>query len=52
MNRVIYSLYIDIDEKELDFYDKNIIKKGQIGRNFFAKEQFKNNYEQINWSKK
>ncbi len=47
MNRVIYSLYIDIDEKELDFYDKNIIKKGQIGRNFFAKEQFKNNYNKL-----
>ena len=47
MSRVIYSLYIDIDEKELDFYDKNIIKKGQIGRNFFAKEQFKNNYNKL-----
>ena len=47
MSRVIYSLYIDIDEKELDFYDKNTIKKGEIGRNFFAKEQFKNNYNKL-----
>ena len=30
MSRVIYTLYIDIPEKELDFFDKDIIKEGQI----------------------
>ena len=26
MVKIIYSFYIDIPEKELDFFDKNIIK--------------------------
>ena len=30
MSRVIYSLYIDIDENELDFHDKNILKKDHM----------------------
>ena len=41
MKRIIYSLYIDLPEEELDFFDKNIVKEGQPSRNMFAKEQFK-----------
>ena len=44
MKRIIYSLYIDLPEEELDFFDKNIVKEGQPSRNMFAKEQFKKNY--------
>ena len=27
MKRIIYSLYIDLPEEELDFFDKNIVKE-------------------------
>ena len=47
MKRIIYSLYIDLPEEELDFFDKNIVKEGQPSRNMFAKEQFKKNYIKI-----
>tara|TARA_B100000085_G_C18531103_1_gene508026 strand:+ start:179 stop:1036 length:858 start_codon:yes stop_codon:yes gene_type:complete len=47
MSRVIYSLYIDIDENELDFYDKNILKKDHMPGNLFAKIQFKKNYNKL-----
>ena len=33
MTRIIYSFYIDILEKDLDFFDKNILKKNQIPTN-------------------
>ena len=47
MSRVIYSLYIDIDENELDFHDKNILKKDHMPGNLFAKIQFKKNYNKL-----
>jgi hypothetical protein len=47
MKRVIYSLYIDLDEKELDFFDKNIVKNKKLSRNIITRNQFKENYEKI-----
>ena len=44
MARVIYSLYIDIPENELDFFDKNIIKKGATPTNLNTKQKLKENY--------
>lgn len=40
MSRVIYSLYIDIPEQELDFFDKDIIKDGDTPTNIKTKNQF------------
>ena len=40
MSRVIYSLYIDISEDDLDFFDKNIIKKDQTPTNINTKNKF------------
>ena len=39
MSKVIYSFYIDIPEKELDFFDKNIIKEGVTPTNLNTKIQ-------------
>ena len=44
MSKVIYSLYIDIPEKELDIFDKNILKSQEIPTNINTKKQFKDNY--------
>jgi len=44
MKRIIYSLYIDIPEEELDIFDKNIIKKNQTPVNLYTKKRFKENY--------
>ena len=47
MAKVIYSFYIDIPEKELDFFDKNIIKEGATPTNLNTKIQLKNNYQKL-----
>jgi len=47
MERVIYSLYIDIPKEELDFFDKNIIKKGQTSTNLNTKLKLKENYTKL-----
>ena len=52
MSRVIYSLYIDIPEDDLDFFDKNIIKKDQTPTNINTKNQFKEHYSKIIDNKK
>ena len=47
MSRVIYTLYIDIPEKELDFFDKDIIKEGQIPTNINTKNKLKLHYDRL-----
>lgn len=47
MNRVIYSLYIDIPKNELDLFDSNILKKNKQPTNYITKEQFKKNYSKL-----
>lgn len=47
MSRVIYTLYIDIPNKELDFFDKDIIKKGQIPTNINTKNKLKIHYDRL-----
>ena len=47
MNRVIYSLYIDIPKNELDLFDSNILKKDKQPTNYITKEQFKKNYSKL-----
>jgi hypothetical protein len=53
MERIIYSFYIDIPEKELDFFDKNILKKDQTPTNLNTKLRLKENYTKLiackNW---
>ena len=45
MKRIIYSFYIDIPKSELDIFDKNILKEGQLGPiNYATKNAFKENY--------
>ena len=40
MSRVIYSLYIDIPDKELDLFDKNILRPQGLPTNYYNKKQF------------
>ena len=40
MKRVIYSLYIDIPTKDIDLFDKNILKTGDTPMNIRTKQQF------------
>lgn len=47
MNRVIYSIYIDIPKYELDIFDKNILKKNDTPTNYVTKDAFKNNYTKL-----
>ncbi len=47
MSRIIYSLYIDLPEDELDFFDKNIVKNKQVSRNVITRNQFKKNYDKL-----
>jgi len=47
LKRVIYSLYIDIPENELDFFDKNIIKKNTTPTNLNTKQKLKENYSKL-----
>ena len=44
MKRVIFSLYIDIPKEDLDLFDSNILKEGQIPTNHRTKDQFKIHY--------
>ena len=47
MSRIIYSLYIDLPEDELDFFDKNIVKNKQVSRNVITRNEFKKNYDKL-----
>ena len=47
MKRVIYSLYIDIPEKDIDLHDKNILKEGDTPMNIRTKEQFAKHYADL-----
>jgi hypothetical protein len=47
MSKIIYSLYIDLPEDELDFFDKNIVKNKQVSRNVITRNQFKKNYDKL-----
>tara|TARA_E500000081_G_scaffold94225_1_gene95339 strand:- start:254 stop:1117 length:864 start_codon:yes stop_codon:yes gene_type:complete len=44
MKRVIYSLYIDIPTKDIDLFDKNILKTGDTPMNIRTKQQFAKHY--------
>jgi hypothetical protein len=44
MKRVIFSLYIDIPKDDLDLFDNNILKKGEMPTNHRTKNQFKIHY--------
>tara|TARA_B100001057_G_scaffold224382_1_gene224681 strand:+ start:144 stop:1079 length:936 start_codon:yes stop_codon:yes gene_type:complete len=44
MQRVVYSLYIDIPKEEIDIFDKNLLKKGETPININTKNQFKKHY--------
>ena len=52
MSRVIYSLYIDIPDKELDLFDKNILRPQGLPTNYYNKKQFRNNYRKLLANKK
>ena len=47
MSKVIYSLYINLSEDELDFFDKNIVKNKQVSRNVITRNEFKKNYDKL-----
>ena len=47
MSKVIYSLYVDLSEDELDFFDKNIVKNKQVSRNIITRNEFKKNYDKL-----
>ena len=52
MKRIIYSFYIDIPEKELDIFDRDVLKKDEVPRNIVTKKQFKDNYFKLLANKK
>ena len=52
MSRVIYSLYIDIPYKELDLFDKNILRPQGLPINYYNKKQFRNKYRKLLANKK
>ena len=39
MQRVVYSLYIDIPKEEIDIFDKNLLKKGDTPININTKNK-------------
>ena len=47
MQRVVYSLYIDIPKEEIDIFDKNLLKKGDTPINVNTKNQFKTHYADL-----
>ena len=47
MSRVIYTIYVDIPKKELDFFDKDIIKEGQTPTNINTKNKLKLHYDKL-----
>ena len=52
MKRIIYSFYIDIPEKELDIFDRDVLKKDEVPRNIITKNEFKYNYFKLLANKK
>ena len=44
MKRIIFSLYIDIPNTELDSFDSNILNKGHLPDNVHTKYQFRELY--------
>ena len=51
MQRVVFSLYIDIPKKDLDLFDSNILKEGHTPTNYRTKDQFKIHYGDLVASK-
>ena len=51
MQRVVYSLYIDIPKEEIDIFDKNLLKKGDTPININTKNKFKIHYGDLCASK-
>ena len=47
MQRVVYSLYIDIPKEEIDIFDKNLLKEGDTPININTKNKFKIHYGQL-----
>lgn len=47
MKRIIFSLYIDIPNTELDSFDSNILNKGHLPANVHTKYQFREHYENL-----
>ena len=47
MKRIIFSLYIDIPNNELDSFDSNILTKGHLPTNVHTKYQFIEHYENL-----
>ena len=47
MKRIIFSLYIDIPNNELDSFDSNILTKGHLPTNVHTKYQFREHYENL-----
>ena len=47
MSKVIFSLYIDIPEKDLDLFDTHILKENEISRNLLTKQAFRDNYNKL-----
>ena len=52
MSRAIFSLYIEIPDEELDFFDKDIIRKGKTPTNIHTKQQFQKHYQRLIDNKK
>jgi len=51
MQRVVYSLYIDIPKDEIDIFDKNLLKEGDTPININTKNKFKIHYGDLCASK-
>ena len=51
MQRVVYSLYIDIPKEEIDIFDKNLLKEGDTPININTKNKFKIHYGDLCASK-
>ena len=47
MSRAIYSLYIDIPQEELDFFDKDILREGKTPTNINTKNKFTEHYDKL-----
>jgi len=47
MKQIIFSLYIEIPDNEIDLFDKHILTKGLPYTNFNTKEEFLNNYSKL-----
>lgn len=47
MKQIIFSLYIEIPDNELDLFDKHLLKKETSYTNFNTKKEFLNNYNKL-----